>query len=395
MSARSKHVGAGLELALTVTSLFSSPLLQLDKDKTSVGIVLASPRLADFSLQSATPHAGDQSHSYEIRSRRTPTATQVLRLPTAIYALPSPSSSCRGGCAEETHARTALQSPTSWACVFVCALRPLLVTDAAGHKYVVRLTCPLPFLGMLIRVNQITRGSFAIQTFGVVYLGSARLGCRSYIVHPGRSRSARGSRRIRIGAGEKQKQKQKKGAVGIGTGHLRQTVQTHSDMLTPWVRRAFGRSLRRFFEPRADGFASRIAIRFRFSPARGHHPDRVCTAPARLPDALDESTPPIQPLSIPPENGAPLRMGEEMAGALLIARCTPFRPLRSTAPAHMVERGGYGGAMTCARHLMRCGARLVWRPKNPPIPPSRRSSISSTHMKIEDFRMCAAPPRPA
>jgi hypothetical protein len=32
-------------------------------------------------------------------------------------------------------------------------------------------------------------------------------------------------------------------------------------------------------------------------------------------------------------------MGEEMADALRIARCTPFRPLRSTAPAHMVERG--------------------------------------------------------
>jgi hypothetical protein len=32
------------------------------------------------------------------------------------------------------------------------------------------------------------------------------------------------------------------------------------------------------------------SMRSRFSPARGHLPDRVCTASARLPDALDEST---------------------------------------------------------------------------------------------------------
>jgi hypothetical protein len=34
-----------------------------------------------------------------------------------------------------------------------------------------------------------------------------------------------------------------------------------------------------------------------------------------------------------------LWVGEEAAGELRIARCTPLHPSRSTAPAHMVERG--------------------------------------------------------
>ncbi|KAJ7837762.1 hypothetical protein B0H14DRAFT_3870294 [Mycena olivaceomarginata] len=70
-----------------------------------------------------------------------------------------------------------------------------------------------PHLIISQRVNQVKRGSFAIQAFDVVYPGSSRLGGRSYIVHP--ARSARGSRRGRIGVGEKDPEKQKKVGVGV------------------------------------------------------------------------------------------------------------------------------------------------------------------------------------
>ncbi|KAJ7782600.1 hypothetical protein B0H14DRAFT_3893862 [Mycena olivaceomarginata] len=301
MSTRSKRASAELELALTVTSRFlifslSSPLLQLDKDKTSVGTVLASPRLADFSLQFLRASLLWKA-AQETQAPASPILPRVnIRLSLSL-------------CGDAT-------------------------PDAAGHEYV--------------RVNQIKRNSFTIQALGVVYLGSARLGCRSDIVHPARSRSAHGSRRGRIGAGEKETQK--KGAVGIGVGDLRQKVQTYNDMPTRW----------RFFEPRAGAFASKIAVGVRPAPAS------LADNLARYALVLTRPRPPPGPSAVYASwERRAVVMGEEMAWR---ARCASHaaRPfVRRGAPRRRTwsSGGGYSGRsdVCAAPHALWHAACLVFK----------------------------------
>jgi hypothetical protein len=97
-----------------------------------------------------------------------------------------------------------------------------------------------------------------------------------------------------------------KGAVGIGAGRLHQEVQTYSDMLTRWIRRC----------P-----YDRRPLPSRTTSLDTHH------LYSRYLYLWRTAC-----------RGGWGRGGDGMAGELRIARCTPFRPLRSTTPAHMVEQ---------------------------------------------------------